>query len=90
MDGNGAADVLATFPGMGLWHKLNLGGWGKLNNTVPDAMVTGDVDGSGKDDIVAEFGSTFGGIFVKRNQGVWKKLHNFSPDSLATGELDAN
>jgi hypothetical protein len=76
VDGNGADDVLATFPGLGFWQKLNLGGW------------TGDGNASGKDDIIADFGSTLGGIFVKRDQGAWVKLHNSSPDSLATGNLD--
>ena len=48
----------------------------------------GDVNGSGKDDIIADFGSTVGGIFVKRDQGAWVKLHNMSPDRMATGNLD--
>jgi hypothetical protein len=59
-----------------------------LSNTAPDAVVTGDVNGTGKDDVIADFGSTLGGIFVKRDQGAWVKLHNTSPDSMAIGNLD--
>ena len=81
-------DVLVTFPGQGLWQKLNLGGWSKLNNNAPDELLSADVDGSGQDYIIGKFGSTVGGIFVKRNGGAWAKLHNTSPDSLAAGNLD--
>ena len=51
-------------------------------------VATGDVDGNGADDIVADFRSTVGGIFVKRDQGVWLRLHPTSPESMTPGELD--
>ena len=81
-------DVIAVFSGQGLWQKIDLGGWTQLNGNSPDDVVTADVTGNGQDDIVADFGTTTGGLFIKRDQGAWVKQHNTSPDSMAPGELD--
>jgi len=84
------SDLVIDFGTMGLWARMNDSAWQKLNNSSPDKVVVGDMDGNGLDDVIADFSSTFGGIFVKRNQGGWSKLHNFTPELLATGDLDGN
>ncbi|GMQ89540.1 MAG: hypothetical protein BMS9Abin09_1038 [Gammaproteobacteria bacterium] len=83
-------DLVIDFGTIGLWARMNDSSWQKLNNSSPDQVVVGDVDGNGMDDVIADFSSTFGGIFIKRNQGAWNKLHNFTPELLATGDLDGN
>jgi len=83
-------DLVIDFGAIGLWARMNDATWQKLNNSSPDQVVTGDIDGNGTDDIIADFSSTFGGIFVKRNQGGWSQLHNSTPDMMAVGDLDNN
>lgn len=83
-------DIVVDFGGIGLWARMNDSSWLKLNNASPDQVVIGDVDGNGEDDVIADFSSTFGGIFIRRNQGGWSKLHNSTPELMATGDLDGN
>ena len=83
-------ELVIDFGAIGLWAWVNDTGWLKLNNASPDKVVLGDVDGDGRDDVIADFSSTFGGIFIKRNLGGWLKLHNFAPESMAVGDLDNN
>ena len=68
--------------------ELNNTTWLKLNNASPEQVVVGDMDNSGGDDVIAEFGS--GGIFVKRNLGEWVKLHNSNPEGMTIGNLDGS
>jgi hypothetical protein len=82
------SDVVIDFGVIGLWARMNDVSWLKLGNASPDQLVTGDVDGNQEDDVIADFGSTLGGIFIKRNLGGWIQLHNFSEALMATGDLD--
>jgi hypothetical protein len=52
-------------------------------------VATGDLGGNGEDDIVADFGTAVGWLFIRRDQGAWTKLDNTSPESLAIGGLDS-
>jgi hypothetical protein len=52
-------------------------------------MVTGDLDGNGKDEVIIDFGSGYG-IWIRYNDSYWFKLHKLSPDSMVTGDLDGN
>ena len=83
-------DIVVDFGSIGLWAWMNDAGWQKLNNASPEKVITGDVDGNGQDDVIADFSSTYGGIFVKRNLGGWVKLHNYTPETWAVGDLDGN
>jgi hypothetical protein len=83
-------EIVIDFGGIGLWARMNDASWLKLNNSSPDLVVVGDIDGSDQGDIIADFGSTFGGIYIKHNMGAWVKLHNFSPELMAVGDLDGN
>ena len=57
LDGNGTANVVATFdsPG-GLWMMRDDGTWAQLNPAAPESIHVADVDGDGIDDIVADWG----------------------------------
>ena len=83
-----ASDMVASFGSQGLWAYLNDARWSKLHNAAPDRLVLGDVDGNGENDVIADFGSTAGGLFVKRNLGGWTQLHRLSSELLAVGDLD--
>jgi hypothetical protein len=83
-------DIVIDFGGIGFWARMNDASWLKLNNSSPDQFVLADMDGNTQNDIIADFGSTFGGIYIKHNLGAWMKLHNFSPELMAVGDLDGN
>ena len=83
-------DIVIDFSDIALWAWMNDAGWLKLNNSSPDRITTGDMDGNGQDDVVADFASTVGGIFVKYNLGGWTQLHGATSEQLTTGDLDNN
>jgi hypothetical protein len=82
------SDIVIDFGVIGLWARMNDASWLKLSNSSPDQVVVGDVDGNGEDDVIADFASTLGGIFIKRNLGGWTQLHNFNAELMAVGDLD--
>lgn len=51
-------------------------------------MTTGDLDATGKYDLVADFGVF--GIWGKYNNNAWKKIHNVNPELMGTGNLDGD
>ncbi|MFQ5617076.1 MAG: hypothetical protein ACE5GO_11540, partial [Anaerolineales bacterium] len=70
-----------------------------MNNTAPwvllapaspgsNSLVTGDIDGSGQDDVVGDFG-TFG-IWAFMNNSTWVQLNATSSGSLVVGNIDEN
>jgi hypothetical protein len=83
------ADTVVDFGVIGLWARMNDASWLKLNNSSPDQVVVGDMDGNGADDVIAYF-SSFGGIFVKRNLGGWSQFSTLTPEAMAVGDLDGN
>jgi len=52
-------------------------------------MVTGDVDNNGLDEVIIDFGATYG-IWIRMNNSSWSQLHSLSPDSMVTGDMDNN
>jgi hypothetical protein len=52
-------------------------------------MVAGDIDGSGQDDVIIDFGADTG-IWVQYNDTAWSKLHNSACESMTAGEIDGN
>jgi hypothetical protein len=52
-------------------------------------MVVGDIDGNGCDDLIVDFGATFG-IWVRYDDGSWEQLHGMSPEIMEVGNIDGN
>ena len=50
-------------------------------------MLTGDLDGSSQDELIADFGPAYG-IWAKMNNTSWAKKHFLSPESMVAGNLD--
>jgi hypothetical protein len=78
-------DFGATF---GVWEYVDATNWAQLHTVSPEGMVTGDMDGNGKDDVILDFGSL--GTWVRLNNSSWFQLHVLSPTIMATGDLDGN
>ena len=70
----------------------NAGAFVKLHTSTSQALAVGDLDGNGRDELIADRGST--GLWVRRlnpqNVAAWVKLHSASPTHIATGDLDGN
>lgn len=65
------------------------GTWASLHGLSPVAIVRGDLDGNGLDDLVINFGPGVG-VYAWMNRATWMFLHPFSPSQMVTGDLDHN
>ncbi len=52
-------------------------------------MVTGDMDGDGKAEVIIDFGPSFG-IWVRKNDSIWVQLVDLSPEAMVTGDMDGD
>ncbi len=71
---------------------MNNSSWRRITKAIPLAdtgMATGDLDGSGKDELVCVFGS---GVWRYMNNSFWRRLTEARPiaDTIVTGNLDGN
>jgi hypothetical protein len=82
-------DLVIDFGALGLWALNDAANFSQLNASDPKNMVTGDLDGNGIDEVIADFGSAMG-IWVKWNGGGWQQLHTLTSDSMVTADLDGN
>ncbi len=81
--------VLALDPSLGLWVVLGDGIPEQISLDDAEALVVADVDGSGLDDVIADFGPEQG-LWARRDQGQWEKINIASPKRMAAGDLDGN
>lgn len=75
----------------GIWTYYDAAGtptWSNTNPYTPSKMAVGDLDGSGRSDLVASFSGL--GLFALMNGTTWVNLHPFDVSHLATGDLDGN
>lgn len=88
----GKSDLLLPFgPTYGLW-RLDLGtSWSQVHPISPEAVVAADLDGDGADEIVADFGPTYG-VFARAGvaPNAWSQLTTDSPTLLTVADLDGN
>jgi FG-GAP repeat protein len=84
--GGGVDDLIADFPGYGLWVFRNNTTWTFLHGLDVATMTTSDLDNDGKADLVASF-PTYG-IWIFRNNSTWTPLHPFTASAIAVGQLD--
>lgn len=74
----------------GIWIRRNESEWEKINSaTTGEGMVSGDLDGSGHDELIVDFGPAHG-LWVYWNGAEWKRIADISPDSMAVGGPDVD
>lgn len=73
----------------GLWRWLYnmFPTWTEITNLSPDTMVFADLDNDGKDELVADFGCTYG---IWSYNGLWSNIHGKSAGLLTRTDLDGN
>ncbi|NOR79389.1 MAG: hypothetical protein GQ529_00935, partial [Methyloprofundus sp.] len=65
--------------------------WVQIHNLSSDQIVTGDLDGNQKEEIIVDFGSPYGiWAMMNNNIGEWVQLHKTSSDQMVTRYLDNN
>jgi len=85
-------DLLVDLGAEGLWRFLNNSTWRKLDARSPVAIAAADLDGNGRDEVIASFSvAGFRGLFARYNGSrSWIRLDNGVPTKLAVGDLDGN
>lgn len=87
VDGNRADDLVMDFGSpSGLWIYHNMTSWSRLHSLSAEQLVIGDLDGSGIDDIVVDFGP--GGVWILQNGGGWVLGHETSPELMIVAQLN--
>ena len=88
-------DLIIDFGDIGIYAYKNNAGWQKLSKYSPDKILVGDIDGNGKDELVADFSSVFNKVLIRRDFGLWetwlpccRNPNTINP--LALGDVDGN
>jgi len=88
-DGSGDTDSgVFSFAGAGLWF-LNgdTDEWTQLNGRNPIHLASGNLDGTGGDEVIADFAGF--GLWVY-SAGGWSPLHSRDVSTMMTADLDGN
>jgi hypothetical protein len=86
LDGTAGRELLASFPGGGIWRYDDGVGWSALHPFDASKLLTADIDGDGKDDVIVEFPDW--GMWAFMNRTTWTPIHAFKVAHIATGDLD--
>jgi subtilisin-like proprotein convertase family protein len=85
-------DVAIDLGSQGLWTLYNLFSPApalvQRHDLSPTVLTTGDLDGNGRTDLVANFQGH--GLFAFMNDATWVHLHPFDATAVATGDLNGN
>ena len=72
----------------GIWARRQTA-WIQPHSWSPEAIVSGDFDGNGLDDLAIDF-SPNSGVWLWMNHATWVPLHDQSPTAMTVGDLDHN
>lgn len=95
LDANGAADVIASFTGLGTFKCMNPGSsicasWSKITNAEASWFAVGDLDDNGHDDLIIVFASPAGTFKYMGATSTLSKFHNVSALHGTTSDLDGD
>lgn len=82
-------DLLIDVGGQGLASLVDAASLAQVHPLNPKTIAAGDLDGTGGDEVVVDFGSQFG-IWIKWNSTTWSQLHAATADTIGVGNVDAN
>jgi hypothetical protein len=80
LNGDGTDELVAVFPGYGLYKKDSAKDWQKINDVEPDKMIVADIDGDGEDELIAGF--TGYGLYYYDDPRVWTQINTDVPDAM--------
>ncbi|MFZ4701373.1 MAG: putative Ig domain-containing protein, partial [Candidatus Methylumidiphilus sp.] len=82
-------DLIIDFDRFGVWHYGRNGSWNRLHELNANQIVSADLDGNWKTDIVINFGDPYG-LYAWMNNEKWVALHPLSPINITAADLDGN
>jgi hypothetical protein len=76
--GNGVACDFGAAHGLWLWDQT--GGWKQINSVDPDKMISTDIDGDGKDELIVSF--VVYGLYIYDEATRWTGITNAIPQAM--------
>ena len=76
-----------NFGAPGLWVYRNNAVWSQLHGLSPARVAAGDIDGSGRADLVLDFGSGIG-LWTFRHNTTWVTLNGVSAEAIVLADRD--
>lgn len=89
LDGVMGDELILDIPGSGLYVLANNATWTALHPLHAKTVLTADLDASGRDDVILDFGAPYG-LWVYRNNATWTSLHSLSAVRVAAGNIDGS
>jgi hypothetical protein len=86
LDANASDELIATFPGYGLWSWSNNTAWVQVHGFDATQIVAVDLNGNGLDELVVNFPGY--GVWIRSDTGGWSLLHGLNASRIAAGRFD--
>jgi len=84
-DGSQDGMIIDFGPGVGLWARKNGTTWVLLHSSTVESMAGGDLDGDGRDEVIADFGAA--GVWSWQEGSGWAFVNAVNAKSIVTGRL---
>jgi uncharacterized repeat protein (TIGR03803 family) len=86
LDGNASDELIATFPGYGVWSWSNNTAWVRVHGFDATQIVAVDLNGNELDELVVNFPGY--GVWIRSDTGAWSLLHGLNASRIAAGRFD--
>lgn len=86
---NQQTDLLIDYGAQGLYTLTGGATVTRIHPFDPELIVTGDLDGTATDELIVDFGPSYG-VWVRWNGATWSQLNPASPINMAVGDIDNN
>jgi hypothetical protein len=81
LNGDGTDELVAAFPGYGLYTYDSINGWQQINTVIPEFMV------AGRNGVASDFGATYGLWYWSMRFG-WEQMNTVDPDKMIAADID--
>lgn len=86
---NQQTDLLIDYGAQGIFTLTAGGTYTRIHPLDPELIATGDLDGTGLDELVIDFGPNYG-VWIRWNGATWRQLNPLSPLNMTVGDIDNN
>lgn len=85
----GGNEIVAGFPGLGLWRWSRSSGWQRLHAVTPKLLAVADLNRSTARQVVVDFGAAYG-IWILRDGTRWTWLHPLTSEGISVADRDGS
>lgn len=89
LNGFGTNDIVAAFPGLGLWRWSRSMNWQRLHALTPKLLAVADINRNQMRDVVVDFGAGVG-IWILRDTNRWTWLHPLTSEGISVADRDGS